>query len=196
MGLKTTCDSCGRVVVGLTSGLQNVNGRYLCKTCFSNPCSATKYYCNSCGNYSSSAMKKGSGWIEFILYLCYLVPGIIYSIWRRSGSPNVCPICRSSGLVPAQVAKPHAEKDDNFINGNSSTTASTKKCPVCAETIKLEAIKCRFCGELFDSRDVARQVSSANTEDDFEDRVLCSDGNCIGVIGSNGLCKVCGKEGR
>jgi hypothetical protein len=66
---------------------------------------------------------------------------------------------------------------------------------VCAEIIKLEAIKCRFCGEVFDSQNVARQVASANTEDDFEDRVLCSDGNCIGVIGSNGQCKVCGKEG-
>ncbi len=28
----------------------------------------------------------------------------------------------------------------------------------------------------------------------IEDRVLCSDGACIGLIGSNGLCKVCGKR--
>lgn len=27
----------------------------------------------------------------------------------------------------------------------------------------------------------------------WEDRVLCSDGNCIGVIGSDGRCKECGK---
>ncbi len=27
----------------------------------------------------------------------------------------------------------------------------------------------------------------------LEDRILCSDGACIGVIGSNGCCKVCGK---
>lgn len=30
-------------------------------------------------------------------------------------------------------------------------------------------------------------------DDDWEDRVLCSDGNCIGVIGSDGRCKECGK---
>lgn len=29
--------------------------------------------------------------------------------------------------------------------------------------------------------------------DDWENRVLCSDGNCIGVIGPNGHCKECGK---
>jgi hypothetical protein len=31
------------------------------------------------------------------------------------------------------------------------------------------------------------------TETDWESRTLCSDGNCIGVIGSDGCCKECGK---
>ena len=33
---------------------------------------------------------------------------------------------------------------------------------------------------------------------EWESRRLCSDGNCIGVIGSDGLCKECGKlyEGK
>lgn len=30
-------------------------------------------------------------------------------------------------------------------------------------------------------------------DDDWEKRVLCSDGNCIGVIGPDGRCKECGK---
>ena len=29
---------------------------------------------------------------------------------------------------------------------------------------------------------------------DWENRVLCSDGNCIGVIGPDGRCKECGKR--
>jgi len=29
---------------------------------------------------------------------------------------------------------------------------------------------------------------------DWENRILCSDGNCIGVIGPDGLCKECGKK--
>ena len=30
-------------------------------------------------------------------------------------------------------------------------------------------------------------------DDDWVNRQLCSDGNCIGVIGPNGRCKECGK---
>ncbi|MBW2482480.1 MAG: hypothetical protein JRF38_21030 [Deltaproteobacteria bacterium] len=36
--------------------------------------------------------------------------------------------------------------------------------------------------------------SGAETDDDdWANRQLCSDGNCIGVIGSDGRCKECGK---
>ncbi len=34
----------------------------------------------------------------------------------------------------------------------------------------------------------------APTDMEWQQRVLCSDGNCIGVIGSDGHCKECGKE--
>jgi len=33
----------------------------------------------------------------------------------------------------------------------------------------------------------------AGSDDDWDKRVLCSDGACIGVIGPDGKCKECGK---
>jgi len=39
-----------------------------------------------------------------------------------------------------------------------------------------------------------KQEEIANNSNDWNNRVLCSDGNCIGIIGSNGRCKECGKN--
>ncbi len=36
-------------------------------------------------------------------------------------------------------------------------------------------------------------VGDADCDDDWDQRVLCSDGACIGVIGPDGKCKECGK---
>ena len=37
------------------------------------------------------------------------------------------------------------------------------------------------------------EVADAPVDDVWENRVLCSDGACIGVIGPDGKCKECGK---
>ena len=35
---------------------------------------------------------------------------------------------------------------------------------------------------------------TADADIEWDNRILCSDGNCIGVIGADGRCKECGKE--
>jgi hypothetical protein len=37
------------------------------------------------------------------------------------------------------------------------------------------------------------EATDAPVDDEWENRVLCSDGNCIGIIGLDGKCKECGK---
>ncbi len=38
-----------------------------------------------------------------------------------------------------------------------------------------------------------RPAEETLDDDDWENRRLCSDGNCIGIIGPDGRCKQCGK---
>lgn len=61
-----------------------------------------EYLCTSCGavNVPESDVK-GSFLIEVILWLCFLVPGIIYSIWRLSSRYNYCPKCKGTAIIPA-----------------------------------------------------------------------------------------------
>lgn len=37
-------------------------------------------------------------------------------------------------------------------------------------------------------------AESSSSDIDWKNRILCSDGNCIGVIGTDGHCKECGKK--
>lgn len=43
----------------------------------------------------------GSGFLEIVLWFCFLIPGLIYSLWRGSSRKYVCPSCSSAGLIPS-----------------------------------------------------------------------------------------------
>jgi len=47
---------------------------------------------------------------------------------------------------------------------------------------------CYFCGNRLEEIN----IESEDVEVDLENRILCSDGTCIGVV-ENGVCKLCGK---
>src|ERR1022692_2329714 len=60
-----------------------------------------RYICPGCGTRGSPATKtKGSIFIEIILWLCLLIPGLIYSIWRMTTRYKVCPSCSNAGMIP------------------------------------------------------------------------------------------------
>lgn len=65
------------------------------------------YYCRFCTHYVAEKPMPGNSWTELAMYMCCLVPGLIYSIWRRSGRTHTCPSCRRRGLFP--VAAPHID---------------------------------------------------------------------------------------
>jgi hypothetical protein len=67
------------------------------------------HICASCGSRSMPVRpNKGHGLIELILWLCFIIPGIIYSIWRRSGLSNRCGACGSGDVIP--IDSPRGQK--------------------------------------------------------------------------------------
>ena len=62
--------------------------------------------CPSCGSrVDPTTRTKGSTWIELVLWLCLILPGLIYSIWRLTSRDKVCPTCSAPGLVPVQTPR-------------------------------------------------------------------------------------------
>lgn len=61
------------------------------------------HHCLNCGTdfVPRAGPTRGSGGIEIVLWLFLIVPGLIYSIWRRSGPPDhSCPTCGRPHAVP------------------------------------------------------------------------------------------------
>ncbi|MCE2926180.1 MAG: hypothetical protein LW823_00825 [Rickettsiales bacterium] len=60
-----------------------------------------EWLCKTCG-YSGLRKNKrpGNVVIEIILWLFYIIPGLIYTIWRISAQYYVCPKCEGKEMIP------------------------------------------------------------------------------------------------
>jgi len=57
--------------------------------------------CSTCGTPGKpKKVSRGSLLIEIILWCCFLVPGILYSLWRMGSKQKVCRKCGSPSMVP------------------------------------------------------------------------------------------------
>ena len=66
----------------------------------------TTSICPNCGAQGKPRTHtKGSIWIEIILWLCLIVPGVIYSLWRLTTRAKVCRACGASDLVPVNTPR-------------------------------------------------------------------------------------------
>lgn len=62
---------------------------------------AKKMFCPNCFNIGKPKIQtKGSIIIEIILWLMFIIPGVIYSIWRLTTRQSVCPTCKQPGMIP------------------------------------------------------------------------------------------------
>jgi predicted RNA-binding Zn-ribbon protein involved in translation (DUF1610 family) len=67
-------------------------------------------YCPNCGTTArSKQVTRGSAGIEIVLWLCFILPGLIYTLWRSSFKLEVCPACGEHGLIPAAAPRAQTE---------------------------------------------------------------------------------------
>lgn len=62
--------------------------------------------CTTCGHHGPTRQHtRGSLFIELMLWMLFLVPGLIYSVWRLTTRAPVCGLCGSPTVVPADSPK-------------------------------------------------------------------------------------------
>jgi len=67
----------------------------------------------------------------------------------------------------------------------------SQECRECHARVPMEGKFCHLCGAEMPVPESAAESGEGGI--DFSDRVLCSDGTCIGVINERGVCTECGK---
>ena len=65
------------------------------------------------------------------------------------------------------------------------------ECPSCGESTPQAGAHCINCGKSLQDK-AADTIEEDNEDFDLDDRVLCSDGTCTGII-IDGKCSECGK---
>ncbi len=61
----------------------------------------TPMICSTCGQTGGLKTETpGSFLIELVLWLFFLLPGLIYSIWRISARKQVCASCGGAAMIP------------------------------------------------------------------------------------------------
>lgn len=95
-----------------------------------------KLICLSCESRFDKPKMRGNDWIEVILYIfLFIIGGVIYSIWRRSGKGE-CPQCGSRAFRSfTETTVVLSDKRDEI------------DCPFCAEKILAKATICKHCGK-------------------------------------------------
>ena len=65
-----------------------------------------KLVCKECGTVGEpKTVARGSMAVEIVLWLCFLVPGLIYSVWRLGSKHDACRACGSEKVVPTDTPK-------------------------------------------------------------------------------------------
>jgi len=65
-----------------------------------------EFVCERCHHVGTAkSTVAGNGAIELLLWLTFIIPGIIYSFWRLSSKYSICKKCGAKDLIPVDTPR-------------------------------------------------------------------------------------------
>ena len=99
-------------------------------------------FCRDCDFVGQpELLKPGSVGAEVALWICLIIPGLIYSIWRFSSRYQGCANCGSRRIIPAdsQAAK------EALAKLSPTPSALSWYCEECGQPIFVAGTLCSAC---------------------------------------------------
>ena len=98
-------------------------------------------FCRNCGHFGEpERSNRGHVLISLLLLCTFIIPGIIYIVWRRSDPHLRCERCGSIDTVAHN--SPYAAQ----LLNDRITPETHVRCPDCKELVRHDAIRCKHCG--------------------------------------------------
>lgn len=65
-----------------------------------------EFVCERCHHVGTAkSTVAGNGAIELLLWLTFIIPGVIYSFWRLSNRYSICKKCGAKDLIPVDTPR-------------------------------------------------------------------------------------------
>lgn len=97
------------------------------------------WLCTQCGAQTSAPLRvaPGSSWVTLVLAVPFVVPAIVYAVWRHTSRRDSCPTCGHAQLIPADAPLARTWRSMGWISGRPPADAQATSSP----DIRLERIE-------------------------------------------------------
>lgn len=96
------------------------------------------FLCTQCGAETSAPLKvpPGSPWVALALAVPFVVPGVVYTVWRYSMRRSCCPTCGHAQLIPGDSPLARTWRASGWIAGRPAESK-----PLASPDARLERIE-------------------------------------------------------
>lgn len=100
------------------------------------------FLCTQCGAETSAPLKvpPGSAWVALALAVPFVLPGVVYTVWRYSMRRPVCPTCGHAQLIPGDAPLARTWRAAGWLPVRPAVREELPR-PVTAPDIRIDRIE-------------------------------------------------------
>jgi len=101
------------------------------------------HMCTLCGHETLHPLKKmpGTAWVSLVLLVPFVLPGVVYQVWRMAMRRAVCPRCGSTALIPGDAPLARTWRAAGWIAGTPAAAPSEERFDRIEQAIDAMAVE-------------------------------------------------------